>query len=229
MIVNWNSVDLLRVTIKAIRHFTPGLEVVVVDNASSDGSRAWMREFGVGCLRLPANVGHELALDIGFLRVRTEYAVALDVDAFPISRGWLDRLLDPVRACSADVSGVHVRGGFVHPCCLAMRTQRFVDRRHTFLPRRGRPLVDDADQDWADRGWDTGWLISLREPRRHLLDRTAVRGPGDLGSEWAGVVYHNFYSTRLDSKLPLSQVELELGINRSEVFAAWEEAQARFL
>jgi len=47
-------------------------------------------------VRLPFNLGHDLALDIGFLLVDTEYVVALDVDAIPLHERWLKELLQPL-------------------------------------------------------------------------------------------------------------------------------------
>lgn len=46
VIVNWNSVEYLRECIDSILHYTKGIEVevILVDNASSDGSIAFMKE-----------------------------------------------------------------------------------------------------------------------------------------------------------------------------------------
>jgi hypothetical protein len=47
--------------------------------------------------------------------------------------------------------------------------------------------------------WDTGYKISPHEPRRFLIDRTHVYGPGGVGSVFGVVVYHNSYSARFDN------------------------------
>lgn len=228
VIVNWNSVLYLATTLRAVERFSgDDVRLTVVDNNSSDASakvRGTLRR--VRWIGLPTNVGHEVALDIGFLLARTEFVVSLDVDAFPIAEGWLARLLYPLKSGYA-VSGAHVRGGFVHPCCLAMRLDTFVERGHTFRARRGKRLAMDASDTDAP-GWDTGWRISLREPRRFLFDRTAVSGPGDIGSVWEGLVYHNFYATRFDSKLPPGREELDLGVSRPAAEDAWHQAVRRY-
>ena len=95
----------------------------------------------------PFNVGHELALDVGFLLAETEYVVALDVDAFPLDEDWLDRLLAPL-ASGNEVAGARLNREYVHPCCLAMRKERFVLRRHSFRAHyRPRDATHDASGD----------------------------------------------------------------------------------
>lgn len=228
VVVSWNSLRFLRVALAAIRTLSPpDTRLLVVDNASRDGTRGYLAQRDdVTMTALPVNVGHETALDLGLLRARTQYVVSLDVDAFPVSRGWLNELLEPLgRGCT--VSGAHLRNGFVHPCCLAMRLDRFVDGDHTFLARRAgrRGHADDPSTTW----WDTGGAISLRERRRHLIDRTEVRGPGDVGSVFGNVVYHNFYSVRhLREARPDADV-LDGAVRRSDALAAWDEAVRRFL
>lgn len=229
VIVNWNSHRFLETTLFAIDRFSDGdVQVVVVDNHSTDGSRRIRRSFpGIRWIPLPFNVGHELAMDIGFLLARTEYVIALDVDAFPISKGWTDRLIGPLEG-GYDVAGAHVRAGFVHPCCLAIRLDRFVSQQHSFMSRRGQRWAVDAT-DKSAPGWDTGWRISLREDRRFLIDRTEVLGPGDIGSSWAGLVYHNFYSTRFGSKVPPPSEEIGFGVTEDAAADAWHKAVERYI
>ena len=161
VIVNWNSRDFLDVTLRAVELYSPrSTRILVVDNHSSDGSRSLVESYPcVKWLSLPRNVGHELALDIGFLLSRTEFVIALDVDAFPISAQWIDRLVGPLQDGYC-VSGAHLRNGFVHPCCLAMRLERFVSRKHTFLARRGSGrLADNAEDIRAKLGYGLENLV----------------------------------------------------------------------
>jgi glycosyltransferase involved in cell wall biosynthesis len=229
VIVNWNSRDFLEVTLRAVELYSPpGTRVLVVDNHSTDESRSLLaRHPGVKWVALPHNVGHELALDIGFLLARTEFVIALDVDAFPIDAAWVDHLRTPLDN-GYQVAGAHVRNGFVHPCCLAMRLERFVGRKHTFLARLGSGRLAENADDVSAPGWDTGWSISLREDRRFLFDRTGAAGPGDIGSYWDGLIYHNFYSTRFGSKRPLAPVEIEVGVSPDAASTAWERAVSRY-
>ena len=231
VIVSWNSQHFLRVALDAVRAASPPeTEIIVVDNHSTDGTRPFLaRRPDVKTIRSPVNLGHGTALDLGFLLARTEYVVALDVDAFPVSDDWLPQLLGPLE-CGSGVSGAHVKGGFVHPCCLAMRSRDFAARRHTFVPRYGGRIATSAD-DVDAPGWDVGWKISLRESNRYLIERTSVRGPGDIGSVFGNIVYHNFYSVRFDhpKQQVLSDDEIEFGVTSDAAREAWGEAVARFL
>ena len=229
VIVNWNTEDYLRFTLQMVRRYSPGdVRIRVIDNASTSRVDELVRGFGGTTIRLPANVGHEPAMDLGFLLTRTTHVVALDVDAFPIAPDWIDQLIGALDAGN-DVAGAHLRGGFVHACCLAMRTERFVRRRHSFTSRRGKGLAVSADE-VGYQGWDTGNLISLREPRRHLVDRVEVRGPGDVGSVFGTLCYHNFYSARMSGqqKYPISDAEWATGLAVESPAIAWSEAVRRW-
>ena len=216
VIVNWNTLPYLQVSVEAVRRFSPSdTEIIVVDNASTDGSREWLRtQRDVRGIRLPRNLGHPVAMDIGWLLARSTYVVALDVDAFPIGPGWIDRLTRPLEA-GYDVAGVTTYGTFVHPCCLAMSLRRFVEQRHTFGTRQGIA--------------DTGELISQREARRFTVERTEVQGPHEIGSVFGDLLYHNFYSARLndDSMYPPLESEEDAGV-RASALAAWDSAVTRF-
>ena len=228
-IVNWNSWRYLEPTLYAIRRFSSErMQIIVVDNASTDESRSMLaNRSDVRVLKLPRNVGHGTALDMGFLLSTTEFVISLDVDAFPIAEGWEERLTAPLRE-GYSVAGAHVRGGFVHPCCLGMRFEDFVLRGHTFTARFGRSLARTADDKDAP-GWDVGGRISLREPRRYLFERSGVRGPGDIGSSWDRLIYHNFYSTRFGSKLAPGERERALGVTETAAQNAWNQALSEHL
>jgi hypothetical protein len=227
-IVNWNSLDLLRDVVRALERFGPPprgrLEILVVDNGSTDGSRAWLRsQRRTGRLRavlLPRNVFHGPAMDLAFLLARTEYVVALDVDAFPVTDGWLETLIQPLED-SSYVSGAQALRGYIHPCCLAMRTDYFALRRHTFTPHVG---TWDPDRLGRDE-WDTGESITRREglARAAPFPRTRVRGPLQLGTVFGGFVYHNGASTRLRSDIAVE------GLTSNDAESAWAEAIAEFL
>jgi glycosyltransferase involved in cell wall biosynthesis len=220
--VNWNSWEHLRVLIEVVRRRSPAqTRILVVDNGSRDGSRARLAEHpDVSALRLPVNVGHELALDLGVLLCRTEYVVALDVDAFPLHDRWLEELLAPLDAGAA-VSGAHLSRGYVHPCCWAMRTERFVRRGHSFRADY-RPREGDRDA-----SGDVGEAISLREaPRVHLIQVTSQRGPGDVGTVFGDLVYHNFYATRFRATTDRT---LDGAVAADDPKQAWQEALKRYV
>jgi len=221
VIVNWNTLPYLQVALTQLRRFRyPGMRVLVIDNGSTDGSVAYLRETELcDSILLRRNVGHATALDWGFLTSRAEFVVALDVDAFPINAAWLDALLDPLRL-GARVAGAHLHRDYVHPCFMALQASRFRERQHSFQTvgsRGGAFGVDDLD---------TGEQISLREPGRlSFLEPTEMRGPGCLGTIFGDVVYHNFYAWRhQQGKRPL----IDGFVHYAETQKAWLEALDRF-
>jgi hypothetical protein len=219
--VNWNSCPYLDVLLRVVRRRSPeGIQILVVDNGSRDGSRGLLALHpGVRTVKLSFNVGHDLALDIGFLLAQTEYVVALDVDAFPLHENWLVELLRPLSSGS-EISGARLNRQYVHPCCLAMRTSRFVLRKHSFRSRY-RPREDERDA-----SGDIGEEMSAREhDRLHFFDPTSQRGPGDVGTVFGGLVYHNFYATRFRAT---RESILDVVVGHLDPAAAWEEALQRY-
>jgi hypothetical protein len=226
VIVNWESLRFLAVAVHALRRYSPvGTRIIVVDNHSSDGSRTWLRgRHDVESIFLPANIHHGPAMDIGFLCAQTEFVVSLDVDAFPISESWHDQVLSPLRE-GAMVSGVRGPRDYVHPCLLAMRRARFLERRHSFVSRAGDFTTVDA--------WDTGESISRRErPAVHQIEPTHHVGPGWVGTSWGSVAYHNFYAVRhlrAYGEASGDDATLDWGITRSHAETAWEQATRKYL
>ena len=219
--VNWNSWEHLAVLIDVVRRRSPaGTEILVVDNGSTDGSRERLKgDSRISPVRLPVNIGHELALDLGVLLCRTEYVVALDVDAFPLREGWLGELLAPLDL-GARISGARLNREYVHPCCWAMWTARFVEQAHSFRSDY-RPREGDRDA-----SGDVGEIMSAREaPNLHFFDITSQRGPGDVGTVFGDLVYHNFYATRFRAT---TERTLDGAVSAGEPERAWAEAVRRY-
>jgi len=220
--VNWNSWAHLEVLIDVVRRRSPaGTRIIAVDNGSEDESRRRISERPeVDGLLLPANFGHELAMDLGVLLAETEFVVALDVDAFPLHDDWLDRLLAPLSE-GAQVSGARLNRSYVHPCCWAMRKARFVERGHSFrshyVPR----------SEGRDASGDVGEEISTAEaPDVHFFEVTSQRGPGDVGTVFGDLVYHNFYATRFNAT---SDQTLDGVVAADDSAKAWDEALERYV
>jgi glycosyltransferase involved in cell wall biosynthesis len=219
--VNWNSWEHCAVLIELVqRRSPPGTEILVVDNASEDGSREQLRgRADVRHLLLPLNLGHDLAMDLGVLLCETEYVVALDVDAFPLHDRWLEELLGPLDR-GAQVSGARLNREYVHPCCWAMRTARFVERGHSFRSRY-RPR-----EEGRDASGDVGEEISAAEsPNLNFLEVTSQRGPGDVGTVFGNLVYHNFYATRFKAT---DEGTLDGVVAVDDPARAWAEALERY-
>ena len=220
--VNWNSWSHLEVLIDVVQRRSPaGTRIVAVDNGSVDGSRERIAAApGVDGLLLPANVGHELAMDLGVLSCGTEFVVALDVDAFPLHDDWLERLLAPLDE-GAQVAGARLNRSYVHPCCWAMRFARFVERKHSFrahyVPR----------SEGRDASGDVGEEISAAEaPNVYFFEVTSQRGPGDVGTVFGDLVYHNFYATRFNAT---SDQTLDEVVAADDSAKAWDEALRKYV
>lgn len=220
--VNWNASPYLRVLLDVVPdRSSDDVRIVVVDNGSTDGSRHLLgARRDVNHIQMPVNVGHDLALDVAVLTCRTEYFVTLDVDAFPLTNGWIETLLEPLVQGAAEISGARLWRPYVHPCCLAMRTARFVRSGHSFRSRY-QPETDTQPA----RG-DVGEEMSAREaPRLHYFEVTSQRGPGDVGTVFGDLIYHNFYGTRFAA----GHATLDDGIRPDDPRAAWDEAVRRYL
>jgi glycosyltransferase involved in cell wall biosynthesis len=220
--VNWSSWQHCEVLIDVVRRRSPaGTRIIAVDNGSEDESRARLAERpDVRAVQLPLNLGHELAMDVGVLQVETEFVVALDVDAFPLHDDWLERLLAPLDE-GAQVSGARLNREYVHPCCWAMRTARFVEQGHSFRSHY------QPREEGRDASGDSGEEISTAEaPDLHFFEITSQRGPGDVGTVFGDLVYHNFYATRFNAT---SGETLDGVVSLDDPRRAWEEALERYV
>ena len=215
--VNFNTLPYLKVMVEGVRRHSPkGVRIMVVDNASSDGTAAWARQQpGVRLIHLPINLGHGPAMDIGILLCETTNFVAMDVDAFPLTAGWLDEVVGPIgddcHVSGAELQWEHIQP-YVHACCLAMRTSRFVEKGHTF---RSGPT------------WDTAQRISQIEyPAIHTIPATQSRGPVAVGTVFGdNLIYHNFYSARFKTTAVNS---LDEDVRRGDPELAWAEAIQKY-
>jgi glycosyltransferase involved in cell wall biosynthesis len=100
-----NEEDAIASVIDEIRAFDPGLDVVVVDYGSTDGTTRAARARGARVLRLPFNLGIGGAVQTGFrLAFEQGYDIAVRVDGDgQHDPSQLGSLLDPVLAGEADI------------------------------------------------------------------------------------------------------------------------------
>ncbi len=101
-----NEQDSLPGTLAEVRAKAPGIDVLVVDDGSRDGTREVARAAGVPVVRHSVNLGVGGALQTGF-RWAVEHGfdigVQLDADG-QHDPAYLEALLEPVRAGRCDVS-----------------------------------------------------------------------------------------------------------------------------
>jgi GT2 family glycosyltransferase len=150
VIVTYNSASVVAGCLEALRPtLSPDDEVLVVDNASTDGTadriatlHPWVR-----CERAPSNLGYGAANNLAVARSNGRYVVFLNPDTVP-QAGWLDALVtvlathghpalctakllvasDPARvdACGNDVhiSGITVCRGWGQPASAFQEIER---------------------------------------------------------------------------------------------------------
>ncbi|HEX5593351.1 MAG TPA: glycosyltransferase family 2 protein [Solirubrobacterales bacterium] len=107
VIPSWNSLALLPRCLESLRDQGLELEVLVVDNGSSDGTVAYLEREGVPHLALPENVGFARAMNLGVARVRAEAVLALNADTV-VEPGAVPALLEALEA-DATLGGVQPR------------------------------------------------------------------------------------------------------------------------
>ena len=98
IILNWNGEAMLRRFLPSVIAHTQsdGVEIVVADNGSTDGSLAYLRTQTVRVIELGENYGFADGYNRAIAQVDAEYVVLLNSDV-EVTHGWLDTLLDYAR------------------------------------------------------------------------------------------------------------------------------------
>jgi GT2 family glycosyltransferase len=102
IIVNWNGLRYLPACLDALLpQLPPGAEALLVDNGSTDGSAAQVRERypAVRVIRLCENLGFAGGVNAGLRAARGELLLLLNNDAFA-EPGFVAALLDALHRCS---------------------------------------------------------------------------------------------------------------------------------
>lgn len=198
IIVNWNTAGVTADVVRAVQHFSPEAQVLLVDNGSTDGSRDIFRSWPcIDTMLLASNAGHGPALDLAVCAARTRIAVTLDSDAIPLHTEWLEPIVEPIRSGRALLAGSRASRGFVHPIYLAIDTATFIHRRLSFQVHR-QPGLEDADVEWGVNAWDTAELMTPRVSQTEVVfvDRTPNIVEGLPGMTAGAAVYHHGGVTR---------------------------------
>jgi GT2 family glycosyltransferase len=107
VIPSWNSLGLLPRCLGSLADQGVALELLVVDNGSSDGSVAYLEREGVPHFSLPRNIGFAAAMNLGAARVAASAVLALNADTV-LEPGCIGLLLDALEADPA-LAGVQPR------------------------------------------------------------------------------------------------------------------------
>lgn len=180
----WNEAEAIGSVVEEILDAVPGIDVVVVDDASSDGTADVARARGAVVLRLPFNVGIGGAVQTGLryaLREGYELAVRLDGDG-QHDAAEIPKILAPVESGEADlvIGSRFVDGTGTYRPPLARRVgirvfarlvsllgrQRVTDTTSGFIAL-GRPGIElFAEQYPHDYPEVEGTLVALRSGLR---------------------------------------------------------------
>ena len=107
VIPSWNSAGLLPRCLDSLADQGAELELLVVDNGSSDGSVELLRERGVPHVALPHNTGFAAAVNLGAARTRAPLVLALNADTV-LEPGAVGRLAEAL-ATDPGLGGVQPR------------------------------------------------------------------------------------------------------------------------
>jgi glucosyl-dolichyl phosphate glucuronosyltransferase len=117
IVVTYNRAGMLAATLESLARLTcrAGWELLVVDNNSTDGTKATVEAAAAACFPVALRYvfepqpGKYWALNSGIREARGRYIAATDDDAFP-EPDWLDRALDGFESFGCDFVG-----GPAHP------------------------------------------------------------------------------------------------------------------
>jgi GT2 family glycosyltransferase len=171
VILNWNGLPLMQEYLPSVLAYTdaPGVEVVVADNGSTDGSLAFIeaRYPQVRRIDLGHNHGFAEGYNLALSEVDAEYVVLLNSDV-EVTAGWLTVLIDyldahsDVAACQPKIRALHDKDAFEH----AGAAGGFIDALgYPFC--RGR-VLSTVEKDFGqydapmDVFWATGACFCIR-------------------------------------------------------------------
>lgn len=156
IIVNWNGRRYLPACIAALKVSTMPVRIVVVDNASTDDSLAYLTEehADVEVLSLPENVGYAAGANAGIRATSGDYALIMNADVL-LSPGHIARLVgrlgaDPsIGAAQGKLYRIDVQSFLAMNVSSggALDSAGHVIRRSRMVLDRGQGQPDDAEFD----------------------------------------------------------------------------------
>ena len=124
VIPNWNGRRFLEPLFADLRNQTlPPVEIIVVDNGSTDGSQAWARDNDARVIELQTNFGFARAVNEGVRVAHSDVVVILNND-LRLDRRWMEQIISGLGTASFAVGKVlslaepdRIDGTFDAICC----------------------------------------------------------------------------------------------------------------
>lgn len=169
VILNWNGKSWLERFLPTVLEHSTGADVIVADNASTDGSLEWLRVHhpAVRVIAMARNTGFAGGYNEALAQVQSEYFLLLNSDV-EVTPGWLDALVlymdrEPrMAACQPKVLSHSRRDHFEH----AGAAGGFMDRNgYPFCRGRIFELTEKDEGQYDDERevfWATGACLMIR-------------------------------------------------------------------
>jgi glycosyltransferase involved in cell wall biosynthesis len=195
-----NALEMTRLaTLQTLRHLrNHDARLVVVDNGSNDGTETWLQMLAergdIDLIRSDKNLGHGPALELARKHTTSPYLVTLDSDAFPLREDWLPQLRGRLNE-RTKVAGIRHHRDYIHPSCLLIARETLDHLNLSFLNEKDRATKYDVAErisvDLKAKGYTLAGLERTAAQRRGSASE-----PVYLGSEYEGLVHHQWYTTR---------------------------------
>ena len=169
VILNWNGKAWLERFLPNVLRHSQGAEVIVADNASTDGSLAWLAQVHppVRVIPLPTNLGFAGGYNAALEQVMADRFILLNSDV-EVTEGWVETLntyLDAhprMAACQPKVRSLQDPGRFEH----AGAAGGFIDRNgYPFCRGRIFEITEEDHGQYDDERevfWATGACMLIR-------------------------------------------------------------------
>lgn len=179
-VINYNGINTLPQTLASIQNLDyPNLEVIVVDNLSTDGSREWVLENSpeVDCICLDYNKGSATARNVILNKAQTKYILYLDNDIV-LESDVVTRLLQvmktvpQVAACHPEICDpndptvYHYNGSWIHYLCASIARTNDTGERpeyEVFDTVSGAALLVDREAALAVGGFDEDFFFNWED------------------------------------------------------------------
>lgn len=197
-----NEALYLESVLRAVRsqHYSSPIEIVAVDNASTDASRAIAEEYADTVIDI-TDYRPGAALNRSIEASTGDHIVALSAHAIPANDQWLDSLTAYLR--NAEVLGVY--GAQHYPCTSKFLDKRDLDIFSDITPRTEKQDSDfwNANSSFARSSWEKhGFEETVVELEDHFWTKEILGKSGQwVRFEPTAAVYHYGHDARNDRQI----------------------------